>query len=457
MDEFELEVTPLGESSPPVDDPQDAASMPASDTNRTSTTIASRSVSGVSPQLRNRVLRVSAVTAAILLTLVALLLVPSGPRSGVLQLLAVPTATPTGVLLPDGDLFIWEHTVPWGTLLIDGRQGPDIRGPSVSFDQQGSQGLQVAGFHLPHGRHTLDYRAALFPALHCTVSVPRSTTDTCPLDLQNAGFFILERPGIRVLDLQATVDRLPADQARTLATVTQSALDAAASAAGQGIIVQGDHILAADGHSTLVADAPLSAQVRFSLGNSVTLDRSVEVAHCALLCSSDNMFAASGPETWTVYAPVELSWRYLGADGRVVLDNGPAIAPEPRGSVAVPVAARWEQNQWQAQLAPAGPHVHDPVICTVGGHALDVLRMSPDQTDVSLHFQVSYEASISGLGCLLTGSATDGRAALVLYHCGVLLAVDAEAQRIFPHLPHPSAHELALVQAAATPGVIVAP
>ncbi|HEX8034152.1 MAG TPA: hypothetical protein VF510_09905, partial [Ktedonobacterales bacterium] len=137
MDEFELEVTPLGESSSPGDDPQDAASVPASDTDRASTSIASRSVRGVAPQQRGRVLRASAVTAVVLLALAVLLLAPSATRAGVLQLLAVPTATPTEVLVPGGDLFLWEHTVPWGSLLIDGRQGPDVRGPSVSFDQQG--------------------------------------------------------------------------------------------------------------------------------------------------------------------------------------------------------------------------------------------------------------------------------------------------------------------------------
>ncbi|HEX8034757.1 MAG TPA: hypothetical protein VF510_12960, partial [Ktedonobacterales bacterium] len=368
-------------------------------------------------------------------------------------------ATPTEVLVPGGDLFLWEHTVPWGSLLIDGRQGPDVRGPSVSFDQQG---LRIAGFHLPRGRHTLDYRAALFPALHCTVSVPRSTTDTCPLDLQNTGLFILDQPGIRVLDMQATVDRLPAEQAKALAVVTQRALDAAAAAAGPGTIARGDHFLAED-HSTLTADTPLSAQARFSLTDSATLQRSIQATHCALLCSSDDLFAAL-PDIWRVYAPVGLSWRYLEADGRVVLDNGPADTEEPRMSVAVAVAARWELNQWMVQLAPAGPYLHDPVICAAGEHALDAIRRDPLETDVNLQFQWPYEASAPDLGCLLAGSkAVDmagnlsGAVALVLYRCGVLVAVNAEAQRIFPHMPHPSEHELALAQAAASTGVTVSP
>lgn len=465
MDEFELEVTPLGESSPLVDDPQGSANTPVGTIDRTSTAVDSRSVRGVSSQQRDRMLRAGAVTTAVLLTLVVLLLVPSGTRSGVFQLLAVPTATPTAVLVPDGDLFLWEHTVPWGTLLIDGRLGPDVRGPSVSFDQQSAQGLRIGGFHLPRGRHTLDYRAALFPTLHCTVSVPRSSTDTCPLDLQNVGFFILERPGIRVLDIQATVDHLQADQASALATITQSLLDAAASAVGQDTITRGDHFLAADGHSTLVAGAPLTAQARFSLSNNVTVDPAHVVAHCALLCSSDDLFAYSGPETWTVYAPVELSWRYEGTDGRVVLDNGPATAPDARESVVVAVVARWEQNQWIVQLAPVGPGVHDPVICAVGGQVLDVLRVSPDQTDVSRQFQWSYEASTPGIGCLFAGArstvATPGGppppTALLLYRCGVLLAVNVEAQHVFPHLPHPSSHELALARAVAPPGVTISP
>lgn len=450
MDEFDLEITPLGKSLPPEDDQQDAASPLVSDTNGISTSTASISASGGSRRRRDRVLRAGVVTVAILLTLASLLLVPPGTRSGVFQLLAGPTATPTAVLSAGSDFFIWEHTVPWGTLLIDGRRGPDVRASSVSFDQQGQR--QVAGFHLPRGRHTLDYRAALFPTLHCTISVPRAATDTCPLDLQNTGSFILEQPGIRVLDLQATMDHLPADQARTLATATQTALDAAALAAGQATIAPGDHFLGNDS-STLVAVTPLTAQAHFTLSESVALDRPDTISHCALLCSTDNLFARSGPDTWTVYAPVELSWRYLKTDGQVALTESPPAPPGVRARVAIEVAARWEQNHWQVQLVPAGPRLHDPVICAVGEHYLDVLRVSPDEAGLNW----SYEASIAGLGCLVVGSTTTGTVALVLYTCGALVAVNAEAQRIFPNLPHPSSHELGLAQAAAPPEVAVSP
>lgn len=469
MDEFDLEVTLLGEGSPPGNASQDTADTAERDAHRFATSLASTSLAAMSVSgthrrrcERMRVLRAGAVTVAIVSVFTAILLVPAGTRSAVFQLLGGPTATPTPTLLPEGDLFLWEHTVPWGTLLIDGRQGPDIRGPSAEYNQQGD--IQAAGFHLARGKHTLDYRAALFPTLHCTISVPRAGADTCPLDIQNTFPFLVKNPGIRVLDLQATVDRLSSEQARALATVTQDALDTAAEATGPGAIARGDHIRAADGQATLVTDTPLTIQARFTLSDSVTLDRSVEVVHCALLCSSTDLFAQSQPDAWMVYAPVKLSWRYVGGDGRVILDNGPAVADELRGSVVVVVAARWEQNQWQVQLTPAGPRLHDPVLCAVGRHALDVLRISPLETTVDLQIQWPYEATTPGLGCLLAGSKKvdvagnlGGAVALVLYRCGVLLAVNAEAQRIFPHLPHASVHEQALAWAVAPPGVTIGP
>ena len=42
----------------------------------------------------------------------------------------------------------------------------------------------VQGYHayrLPLGRHALDYMAAPFPTVHCTLSVPRSASDTCKM------------------------------------------------------------------------------------------------------------------------------------------------------------------------------------------------------------------------------------------------------------------------------------
>ena len=461
MDEFDLEIMSLGKSLPPEDDRQDAASPFVSDTNGISTSTASISANGGSLRQRDRVLRASVVTVVTLLTFVSLLLVPPDTRSGVFQLLTGPTATPLPVLPAGSDFFIWEHTVPWGMLLIDGRRGPDVRASSAWLDQQGRR--QVAGFHLPRGRHTLDYRAALFPTLHCTVSVPRAAADTCPLDIQNTFEFILEQPGIRVLDLQATVDRLPLGQASALAALTQDTLDAAALAAGQATIASGDHFLGADG-STLVATTQLTAQAHFTLSDSVALDRPDTISHCALLCSTNNLFARSGPDTWTVYAPVALSWRYVKADGQVALAESPAVPPGVRARVAIEVAARWQQNHWQVQLVPSGPRLHDPVICAVGEHYLDVLRISPAQTVVNLRLQWPYQASASGLACLLAGSSTFdaaynpiGTVALVLYRCGVLLAVNDEAQRIFPHLAHASAHEQALALAVAPPGVTIRP
>ncbi len=114
---------------------------------------------------------------------------------------------------------------PGVSCCIDGKAGPDVRGwalhAAVLHEPQG------AAFHLTPGRHTLEYRAAPFPTLKCIVSVPASSADTCPLDQADSLPPMSDwsiKPKTRLLDLQATIDRLPATQAQALVAATQAQL-----------------------------------------------------------------------------------------------------------------------------------------------------------------------------------------------------------------------------------------
>lgn len=453
MDELDIEVTPIGAAA--SGETAHADGTPALRHERVPTVPAAPSASRHSRPPR-RLLRTLAVTLVIVVALVAILWVPAGTRAVFTQLAARPTSSPTSSPPVGSDRFLWEHTVPWGTLFIDGHPGPDVRAAVVSYDASGM--LQARDFRLPRGKHTLEYRAAQFPTLRCVVSVPRAATDSCPLDFQNTDMFVMDAPGIRVLDLRATVDRLSADQAQTVATLAQAALDAAALANGQDAVAPGDHLLGADGQPQ-VATTAWRVEARFTIdGNAGVLDRPGEFTSCAPLCAYTSLFASrSGSAAWAVYAPVALTWRYLTPAGAVALDNGPALPATASVSVVTELAVHWQNTQWQVGVATAGQDTHDPVICAFGQHALEVLRASlADAPAVDPYAQFTAAPLAHGLGCLYTltvtggsgATATPDMSARVLYRCGALVAVNVAAQRLFPHLPHPSDHELALAQAA---------
>jgi hypothetical protein len=183
MDDFDVEVSAL-ESAPatPSIPMQDSEGRPAphAATGAAPQEPIARRVS-FAPRLTcaQRLQRTGSLIALLAVLVSALLLVPAGTRATVLRLLTPPTPAPTATPQAGADAFLWEHAVPWGQLLVDGKPGPDVRGSAMYQD---SQGFPLgSAFHLSRGRHTLEYRAAPFPTVRCAVSVPPARSDTCPL------------------------------------------------------------------------------------------------------------------------------------------------------------------------------------------------------------------------------------------------------------------------------------
>src|SRR5262249_47024552 len=147
-----------------------------------------------------------------------LLLPNPATQAALVGFLHFETPTPTPPLSVGGNPFLWEHSVPWGILLVDGRSWPDVRTSVIRFDETGEPVADPPyTFALPRGRHTLEYHAAPFPTLRCTVSVPAALSDTCPL-VHNVPPFLVPQGDLhsRDLDLRATLDRLPPEQRAAL-------------------------------------------------------------------------------------------------------------------------------------------------------------------------------------------------------------------------------------------------
>jgi hypothetical protein len=322
-----------------------------------------------------------------------------------------------------------------------------VRQSAIQQDAQGAP--HSAAFHLARGRHTLEYRAYPFPTMACQVSVPASRDDTCLLGhLLDFSYLVPDAPATRLLDLQATIDRLPTAFVDGLLGTTQAYLDTLARALSTGMLAVGDHYL---DHSGELAQAKGALRIapQFRLDSSV---QQFDGVTCVTLCTPTSIFAASSAEQWALVAPVALTWRYTTPDGQVVIADGPALAPGVVPYDMIPLQVGWSDGAWQTPTAVLAASETDPVICPTGAHALNVAQA---QTN-GLRYQWPVTASTAELGCLFAGSDRDpstgtptGTIALVLYRAGALIAVNSPAHQVFPTLPMASAHEAALAQAVA--------
>jgi hypothetical protein len=233
----------------------------------------------------------------------------------------------------------------------------------------------------------------------------------------------------------------------------QAALTSRTASLPAGTLLQGDHYLDSAGQLT-------QATTTLLIELQVQLESSVEDfggLPCVTLCTTGGLFPGDNPaEDWPVQAAVALSWRYTTTAGLLKLANGPASLVGTSPITLITLLTRWQDGSWQTPTPVFGARETDEVICSTGGHALEVLRATPAQTTVDQTFQAPYVALTAELGCLLAGSATDpttgkatGPIVLVLYRAGALVAVNAQAQHDFPTLPLASAHERALAQAVA--------
>ncbi|HEY7092122.1 MAG TPA: hypothetical protein VH393_03025 [Ktedonobacterales bacterium] len=452
MDDFDVEVSPLAATSATSDaESQEEDVLVAPDGDSPDAPPIRRISLAARRTRMQRLLRAGAAITLLAVLVAAILLLPTGNRDAFLGLVTPPTPFPTETPQPGNDGFLWEHTVPWGQLFIDGKPGPDVSGSAV----RQSAGLpEGAVFHLARGHHTIEYRAAPFPTLKCVLTVPVARGDTCPLERTgDYSFLTPTMPATRLLDLQATVDRLPKTQADALVAAAQAELTSLAASLPTGALTPGDHYLNGAGQLAQ-ATTTLRIEPQFHLDSSV---REFNGLPCAPLCSVGSIFPYYNPGGgWPVQALIALSWRYTTPAGQVVQADGPAIPTGALPITLISLSTWWTDEAWQTPTLIFDAPETDPVICPTGAHALDVFQATPAPTTVDQNFQWPYIASTAELGCLFAGSETDtdtgkptGPIALVFYRAGALVAANAAAQHDFPTLPHASAHERALANAVA--------
>jgi hypothetical protein len=454
MDDSDLELSQLASTSvSPPSAPSDSEAVVTSfrSSSAAPPPAPMRHVSVVARRLPTQQLERAATVVALLTLLIATgLLIPSGNRAALTRFLTASTTSPTRAPLPGYDAFLWEHFVPWGSLFVDGNPGPDVRSSAVHENAQGS--WVGTAFHLPLGRHTLDYRADPFPPLRCALSVPASPHDTCPLDRFLDPSLAPGAPDTRVLDLQATLDRLPQAQASALVAAAQAQLSALEARLGVATLSAGDHFLDITG-DVLPLTTTVHLEPQFGLDTSIGR---YDGLPCVTLCTPGDLAPAfTATEDWPLVAPVMPTWRYTSPTGQLLVSEGPAAPIGAPPTTIVFLVTRWQEGTWQPLTPVIEARQTDPVICPTAQNTLGFL-VTTAPNEVNGRFQVRFTASTTELGCLLAGSVIDpdtdppaGPIAWILYRAGALVAANAEAHRAFPTLPIASAHERALAQAVA--------
>lgn len=353
-----------------------------------------------------------------------------------------PTPTPTETLALGADTLAFEYTVPWGTLLVDGK--------TVTIPP----GAQVI---LPRGRHNVVYRAAPFAPVSCVLSVPASPRlDTCPL---NAAANINPASQARTLNIGDIPDRLPAPQLASLQQLAASTLAPATT----GISIQpGDHYADAAGRVQTATTRFTADQVLALAGSNGFGMKLPGEGTCYTICLNVTTIGPTGTATvpsagWNLSVQFGVAWRYTAPDGTVLANNvAPAPAGYPMLAYFMPFSVTWDASHQAWHLADPREAAYTPGTApscafvepsffanemaftnTGGGGPARNILPSPHSFDE---------------GCALAVRTTPGSAntpfmkgdALFLYRCGALLAVNNAARRMAPKLPLASAHEVAL-------------
>src|SRR6478609_8341797 len=197
-DDLQIEVSPLQPSS--------AISQPSPELATAQPLFAPRQ-SRLAQQRRGII-----VTAALVVTLVALTLTIAPTREALLGAVLGPTPTATMPVRAGEDNLYIALVLQWGAVALDGKTLARL--PIEGIDQP---------FHLARGVHTIRWRFPPIIDFSCRLTVPTASGDTCPLQV---GILPGKKGIASVVSLQLSLTNLVPAYHITLLAAIRAALDA---------------------------------------------------------------------------------------------------------------------------------------------------------------------------------------------------------------------------------------
>jgi hypothetical protein len=239
----------------------------------------------------------------------------------------------------------------------------------------------------------------------------------------------------RLIEAGASVNQLDVDERLALEELLETGI-----AYPSLTIEPGTHFLAQNG-KVAVADERLT--VTMSMGaapppSSATVSDD-DGQPCRLICNLDS---AQDYLTWKVTIWAAPHWTYVAADGHAFTIYGPTTDIQSLAAVL------WEDGKWSLETqnglgAPCDFRVFIELLSEKsGGSGLDTFTQYGGNSPAVFN---------PANGCVLEFHAQENPAdhprPEVLYRLGVLLATNADAQRIFPDLPVATGAERDIAQA----------
>lgn len=442
MDDFEIEVSDLWEDAPPDWDARND-DMDSDGVTRTTETIGGKSAhwrparSPFTPRLttHGKLARAGVALAAVVFAAVILITTSAPVRR---ELGNVVAGSPFARRATAGaETLYFENAVPWGTLRLDGHR----------LHQSASQLL--GSIQVGKGHHTLTYAASPFPTLRCHFEVPMTMSDTCPLEIAPTASAVASGIYVRIVNLGATPDQIPAQSYQQLISVTDGALRSLSSST---LLLPGSMYLDAQGKPQ-VAKRPLLATLHFHINT----DPSAVAPYlpgqrlCSQICFLNE--GGRAPGMWGLQAVAQVSWTYAEPDGSTIVADAPAGNLSEGSRTLVSIDATWD-GAWHAVARPEADRFAASPICDIAQTLMPPLT---SQHGIALPYtQRQLPAVNSADGCLIVTQITRpgdyAHPGYVLYRFGVLLAVNSRAHALFPSLPMAGAYAQRLVRQMVGPG-----
>lgn len=425
---------------------------------------ASRSLFASAHARRSQLRRGIAVTGALVVVLVGLVMTIIPTREALRGIVFGPTPTATApVPLGEDKLYI-SLNPGWGTVTLDDKKLSHL--PMVGVEQP---------LRLTRGGHVLRWMSPPIIDYACRLTVPSLAGDTCPLQ---TGILPGNKGLASTITLQLSLTLLTPGYRKTLLAAIQTALDSQQSS---DIIQSGEHYR---GASPAIATEPLKATLRFLSDAENSQAQCPDInsgpgvncmmnGDCRELCTAPWQTPQNASVSlFQAYIIAHASWRITTLDGRIIVKDQPdasGLGFLGDNENPVPISIGWSGSQWKVTttfgVGGASDHFNAPG-CRAVQDDIDFQVIVPPELPGSAGGGVGVgwmyiQGDPSASGCLaaalpitmqgMPDTSPQGlsEAGLILYRFGISLAANPAAHRYWPWMPVADAYEQAIARALA--------